>query len=464
MALNDVTAHVTDGLRAADPSGGSGVQVKLGVSQAEGIVTIRKGMTIDTVQQLLGRSPLADAAIVSLEMGASVIYCVPLAAAVAGTVGTVTHTGTGSGMISVTGNPSNALQIVVEITGKGGLNVAMLRYSLDGGVNYTGDITVPLSGELELTGTGLTLKFAAEGDAQYTIGDTYTVTTTAPAADNETVLTAIAALHELRHEYEYIHLVGAADPALWAAVSVAQQTLAAQHHKYAYLILEAPAQAEDETLAEYVARLETARRGIHNHNLQICATRCLYTRSDGLTLEISDAAIAAGQYSKAAPQESIGMVSKYAVPEDKRQASRPAGIDAYTQRLDAAGYLTYRQYDGIDGWYATNANMLAASGSNYAYAEDVRVVNKVLRLTRQQALQYLHKDLDPAKLDAELQTLAQYVAIPLEQMARSGEISSASVTVPADGQSISAPRLEARYVQRGVIRQIALDIGALGNT
>lgn len=54
----------------------------------------------------------------------------------------------------------------------------------------------------------------------------------------------------------------------------------------------------------------------------------------------------------------------------------PEGIEDHISELDDAGYLTWRKYYGIDGCYVNNARVLCREGSDYRYAEHVRVLNK----------------------------------------------------------------------------------------
>lgn len=61
----------------------------------------------------------------------------------------------------------------------------------------------------------------------------------------------------------------------------------------------------------------------------------------------------------------------------------------------------------------------------------------------------------------ELNTRASFMKTPLDEMVRQNEISSATITVP-DGQDIIATEKMAvvvRYVSRGYIREIEVDIG-----
>lgn len=57
------------------------------------LVIITGDMTADTIKERLGRSPLADSVMDSVQFGAARVYCLPVAASTAGTVGEVEKEG-----------------------------------------------------------------------------------------------------------------------------------------------------------------------------------------------------------------------------------------------------------------------------------------------------------------------------------------------------------------------------------
>lgn len=67
----------------------------------------------------------------------------------------------GANAPAVSGTPNNHYLVMWETTTPGELNAAQGRYSLDGGETWTTAATVPLSGAVTLTGTGLTITFTA---------------------------------------------------------------------------------------------------------------------------------------------------------------------------------------------------------------------------------------------------------------------------------------------------------------
>ena len=105
--------------------------------------------------------------------------------------------------------------------------------------------------------------------------------------------------------------------------------------------------------------------------------------------------------------------------------------------------------------------MLSPEGSDYRYAEHVRVLNKAARLVRATALLQLHKSINLDKQDEELEAMGKLISAPLEDMADAGEISSGSVEVPTDQDILHDETLHVilRFVPRGYVRTIEVDLG-----
>lgn len=464
MALQDVTTTISDGLLASQSEQGDGVHVKIGASSivSDTPIVITGRMSAAKIRSLLGYSPLADAVMDSVAWGAARVLCLPVAASTAGTLGNVTKIGTGNGSCTVDGSPYNTFGIAIRITGTGGLNTATFQYSIDGGATYSDDLTMSVNGVFAIPDTGVTLTFAKGEPAEksFVVGDTYTLTTTAPAMNNNDILTAITKLRYISDPFEFVHVVGGTATALWVAVSTAQRELYQTYHKPVFFVLEAQGTSE-QALENYVAGLETAKRSISNTDIQVVAARALYTRMDGRTVEGNAAGIVCGLYAKAPVQRSVGRTSEFALNEDKVLELRPAGIEPYLERLDAAQYLTLRRYDGLSGYYVTNARMMSPSGSDYKYAEHVRVRNKIIRATRKQALLQLQSDIDTANLPVAFAAIQAFIQTPLDHMIAAGEISAAAITIPPDQDILTTETLQItiRYVPIGYVRAMEIDLG-----
>ena len=142
----------------------------------------------------------------------------------------------------------------------------------------------------------------------------------------------------------------------------------------------------------------------------------------------------------------------------------PEGYDStIIELLDEAGYLTFREYDGLDDFYVYHTKMMCPDGSDYRYAEDVRVLNKIIRETRKKALLLKNDDIDLDDIQGELETRAKFISEPLDTMVDNKEISDYETTI-VDGHEATfledeTMRVKIRYLSRGYIREVEIDLG-----
>ena len=473
--LRDVKHHVTDGLLGFATATGDGKHIKIGVSPkvSDKPIVMTGDMEAPKIKERLGLSPLADAMMDSNQWGAGRTYCFPVSASEAGTIGKVERKGDGGGGLTIDGSPTNAFNIIVKITAQGGLNTAAFKVSIDGGFSFTDEIPVPLTGSYEIEGTGLTLKFteAATEDqkpSSFIVNDTYTAQTTAPTMTNGDVLDAIEKIKEFSEEFEFIHIVGESSLALWIAVSEAQKELATVYHKPAFFLMEATAPSEDlPDLYDWALQMEADRKKIKNTDLQVCAHWGRLVKLDGTTQIVNLAGVAAGLYAKSGVAVSIGKTrpeAGFGLPKTKLLELLPVMLDnSIIELLDLAGFMTFREYDGLDDFYVYHTKMMCPDGSDFRYAEDVRVKNKIIRETRKEGLKLINDDIDLEDVQGELETRAKFMAKPLDRMVDDKEISSYEIIVP-EGQEATILEDETmyvkiRYLSRGYIREVDVDLG-----
>lgn len=472
--LRDVKTIISDGLLGFATATGDGLSVKIGASPvvSDTPIIITGDMDAAKIRGRLGLSPLADATMDAVQGGAARIFCLPVAATTAGTLAPVVQEGDGGGSLTVDGSPTNAFQVVIQITAQGGLNTAAFKASVNGGYSFSDEVTVPATGSHALEGTGLTLHFAEAADAEeqassFLVGDTFRFGSTAPSMTNGDVLSAMGKLKEFSQEFEFVHIVGGSTPPLWQAVSEAQKELAGSCQKPAFLLLEAALPEEDGDLHEWAFQMEADRKKIKNTDIQVCAAWGRLARLDGTTQTVNLAGLVSGRYAKAPVQESVGKTRPelgYGFPEKQLEELLPAGYDnTVIELLDVAGYLTFRKYDGLDGFYIYHTKMMSPDGSDYRYAEDVRVRNKIIREVRKKALLFKNDDIDLTNIQGELETRAKFIAAPLDRMVSGKEIGSYEIIV-LDGHEETFPedetmRVKIRYLSRGYIREIAVDLG-----
>lgn len=475
--LRDVKSTVSDGQLGFATATGDGQHIKIGVSPVESDVpiVITKDMNAATIKSRLGLSPLADATMDAVQFGASRVYCIPVKAATPGTVGEVKKEGGESGgTLTVEGTPTNAFGVIVRITAQGGLNTAAFAVSIDGGYTYTDEFTVPVSGSYALEGTGLTLKFAEaaaedQKPSSFLVGDSFAFTTTAPTMTNGEVLAAVEKVKNFSEEFEFVHVVGGSALPLWQAMDEAQKELFATYHKPAIILFEAtyPEIPANGDLTEWALQMEADRKKVKNYNIQVCTAWGRLVRLDGSTQVVNLAGLVSGLYARAPVHESIGKTrpeAGYGISKSRLLELVPAGYDSsIIELLDVAGYLTFREYDGLDDFFVYHTQMMSPNGSDFRYAEDVRVLNKVVRETRKEGLQFINDDIDLEDIQGELEARAKFLFVPLQRMIDAQEISGAEITVP-EGQEQTFLETEmmsvkVRYLSRGYIREVDIDIG-----
>ena len=149
---------------------------------------------------------------------------------------------------------------------------------------------------------------------------------------------------------------------------------------------------------------------------------------DGRTQIANLAGLVSGRYAKAPVQESISKTrpdAGYGFSGARLTELLLAGYNnSVIELLDVAGYLTFREYDGLSDIYVYHTKMLCPEGSDYRYAEDVCVRNKIIREVRKKGLLLKNDDIDLEDIQGELEARAKFVSIPLDRMVEQKEISS----------------------------------------
>lgn len=465
--LRDVNVTVTDKLLGSGLIAGEGTHLKIGASPAsDNLIIIQKSFSVEKIKKLLGNSPLTDSVLDSLDNGSSVILCLPVMASTAGTVSEVTKTGKGT--LVVSGLPTNTFSVKVRITAAGGLNAAAYIYSINDGFTWSEAVTIPVDGIVDLSDAcGFKLTFTLPENDVFEIDDEYCFSTKAPTMSNADVLAALDKVKTINQEFEFIHVVGECDSALAAAISAKQQQLLKENHKPMFILLEAAAPTEGQTTEAYAAALIEEYKIVKNYDIQVCAARGNYSKSDGTDREQNLASIIAGLYSKSKVQQSIGQVDTFNISADKLSKLTPSGIEEYIEELDEARFLTLRTYDGLSGYYVTNARMMSLADSDYIYAEDIRVKNKIIREIRKSALQQMQTEVDMESDKAiitDLTVKKEFIQQPLDTMKENKEISDFSVELvdPVENMKTGTLSLVVRYKAKGIVREINIDLGRAG--
>lgn len=462
----DVKVNVLDGALYATTNKGEGIHVKIGASDrtASEPIKIKSTMNLAKIKDLLGLTPLYDAAMDSVDNGSKLFYCIPIKASIDGTVTAIKEKKAGLGTISIAGKPNNRYGIEIIITGQGALNEGIFKYSIDGGYSYSDEITIPADGIYELKDTGIKVTFVPSSETpeqSYVVDDKFTASTTEPQMSNSDVIKAVDSLCSSTLLFETIHVVGESNSALWAIAANKAESFLKTYYKPIFFVFEARRIAKDEKLKDYVLALEKDVKTLKTPYVQAVSARALYVKMDGRTEEVNLAALTCGLYAQANVQQSIGEVRYFSIPETKILKLLPEGIEDYISELDDLRYLTFRKYIGLDGYYVNNARMMAAENSDYRYAERVRVSNKIVKNVRQEALMNMHAQIDMEDPKGSLKKIVEFSTAPLLNMKNKKEISSYRYIIPEDQNILVDEKIYFKilYVPIGIVREIEIDLG-----
>lgn len=462
MPLKDATINILDGGLGMLPASSSGNHAKVGVCSL-GIVNLIIPVTDPgQIAEKFGTGLLSDALYDAFAAGARTIYAVRATGDVDGVIGAVTAVKTGTGNITVTGTPLDAYELIVIIIDSGAKNQATFKYSLDGGDNFTAKITVPTGLTFAVPNTGLTLNFTegVEAANSFKTDDKYSCNITAPQASVNSMNLAIDALLASKYLYEFIHVVGASDAAVWAALA-AKAVSAETNFRYIHFLCETRGPTAAETVDQWAAAMLSAKSAFSSTRVAICAGRFeLVDMGNGRVVDRNGAGLYSGRVSSIKVQESPGKVADGSLPAVV--ALKPTGINnGHIQALDEAGFVTFRQYTGLDGFYVTNGRIAAPSVSDFQYVEVRRPMDRACALVRNSALHFMQAEIDPTNLEKSFSAMEAYLSSPLAIMTGDGEIARGRVVIPRDQDVLatSKVRTKVRIVPMATMREIEVEIG-----
>lgn len=174
MPIPAVNMTIEDGALGTLPPNVAGASVKLGVCSSGTANTLTGFSDTTAMRRALGQGPLVEAIAQILDVAGGPVYAMPLTPTVVGTVGSVTHGGTGTGTVT----PSRAPDRVVKakITTAGALATMYASFSVDGGAYGTPVISTAAwaTDGYRVPGTLTTLTFPA---GTYVIDETYSFST-----------------------------------------------------------------------------------------------------------------------------------------------------------------------------------------------------------------------------------------------------------------------------------------------
>lgn len=382
----------------------------------------------------------------------AVVIAIPSNPDTAGSIGTITRTGTGTATYVASGTPKCDADIIIKVITGGALNVATVRISIDGGDNYGEEITVPTNGVVTIGETGVIVTFTAGEPASgsFVAGDIYSFSIKSATS---TMIKIMDALNIGLETYtpRFCFIAQGCDNTAKAALGAKADELFLAHRP-TYFICE-PVYNETEDIDAYVTRLVTERATFSHRFVICCASYGEIIEVNGSVPKRNHAGLLAGTIASCRVNQSIGEVASFPITV----ASLPDGwTEAHSQTLDDAGYVTLRKYAGLSAYFWSNGRSLADGTSDYQFIEVIDTVFKAVRLSRIAALKNLQGPGDLPGL-AKIQTDIES-ALSVMISAHPKELSEKTEVIIPDGQDIVNNGLAFELELKGIpiIRSIKL--------
>lgn len=371
MTIPGQTFQLLDpGLPASVP--GLTASLVLGTSSAGDVDTVYAFTNPKDVVDTLGQGELAEALCSTLAVAGGPQYGVRLTGSIAGTVGTVDHTGTGTATVVVSGAPYDGYTLKVLITKAGALGTAEFSYTLDG-ITYSDVMVTPSGGSF--TGiaatTGLTLTLSGT----FVAGDVYAFDCTAPFYSPTDLASGIDAVLALGTEFAFMQLAGEA-----AATSSGKLLAAAldghalslfNQARFVRTMLGAGQSDKATAITDYEA--------VSSRNVLATYGRCGMLSSKPMPgWAIVDRSIVNPVAARAANSlisTDLGRVASGALAN----VVSITHDEARTPMMDDKRFTTLRTVQGRAGFYVTNGRLLSPAGSDYRYWQHGRCMDAACR-------------------------------------------------------------------------------------
>ncbi|XPV77687.1 MAG: DUF2586 domain-containing protein [Desulfovibrio sp.] len=368
-------------------------------------------------------------------------------------IGPVQKVGAGAD-ISITGVPSAAAEIVVQILKAGTRNNGTFKLSVDGGDNWLNERTVPADGAFPINDFGVTVNFP---EGEYNVGATYSIRLLPPVNSISNVMSALEKPLEL-FDAEFVHVAGASSSPDWAAAGAKTDELW-NAHRPTYFKMEARLPRADEDLNDWAASLIEERQGYAHRFVQVVASFAEVSDSMGLRQMRNMAGLNTGRtisnpVQRAAGRTRDGGISQATLPEDWNGTIQ--------KLLEDNGFVTAKTYAGLESCYWGDSKTLAEVTSDYQYEEVLRTTFKAIRKARIAALKSMYDEAgDPVQEGgaAGLNYLQANIENALETMvdAIPKELAGHVVTIPPNQDvANNGVATEMELVGIPIIRKIKL--------
>ena len=351
----------------------------LGCASAGTDLEVWLGARVTDLVSAYGYGPGPELAAVKAAAGLQVGF-IKLPTVTPGVAGSVTFTGTGDSVVTVTGTPYDTYSVIMEVLKAGtvGTDGIQIRYSLNGGKEYSAPYYLGTAVTFAIPNTGVTLNFAA-GDLD--LGDTAEFELTEPLPDSAGIQSAIEALRTHGVNFDCIALATPASAALLTAMNSKIVSLKT-HGKHMWGLAGWAIPGTAETDAAYASATNASLNTISTDKIGLTTWSADYISSiSGYLLKRTPLFAALNVLTPAVISENSAAISGHQVPalladEDGNQIYHDA---LYDESLSDRT-ITLRTWPGQPGVYITRARLLSAPADSAQLIIHRRLVNRAEQL------------------------------------------------------------------------------------
>ena len=465
--LPGVSVTVRDGAFASTAGLGTDRCAIVGTCTGGTANTVYEFTDLQTLVSTLGTSvsggPAVEAAALILAVSGKPVVVVPTTNGTAGSVGTVTRTGTGPDPgAAFTGTPLDAYNLRIKITLGGTVGTARFRIAFDGdnpdGPTYSDEYVTAASVTTWVASTGLTVTFAA---GTYVVNDVYSAACVAPTYTNTNLNTALTALLADSRTWRFVFVVGepstVSTGATMASTLDTALTTAQNAYRYAWGLIQAPSDTDANIQGAYssfssrrvavAAGFETVTSVISGRTFSRGAAWATAARAMAMTISQDLGEVRAGPLSAVT-----------ALTRDERK----------TPGLDASGFLTHRSIVGLNGAFVCNPRIMAPAGSDFLLIQYRQVMDVACTVGYSALLQYVNAELvtneDGTLDEVEAQGIDAAVTAALAQsLTQPNYATAVSATADRTNNVLSTQTLKVkiRVQPKGYAKAIEAEIGFL---
>lgn len=464
--LPGVSVTIQDGALGSTAGIGTDRCAIVGVCTGGTANTVYEFNDLQTLRDTLGTSisggPAVELAAYILAVSGKPVVVVPTATTTAGSVGSVTVTGTGPDtLVAFTGTPKDAYKVRIKITLAGVRGTARFRVAFDGdnpaGPTYGDEIVTAATVATYATATGLTITFS--NASAYTLNDVYAADCVAPAYTNSDLNTALTALAADSRTWRFVVVAGEAAAIATSATMASTLdtflTTAQSNFRYAWGLIQAASDTD--------ANISAAFSSFSSKRVAVAAGFCTLTSViSGRTFSRGASWPAAARAMAMTLSQDLGEVKFGALPG----VTAIARDERKTAGLDAAKFLTLRTIVGMSGFYITNPRLMAPDGSDFLLIQYRQVMDAACTTGLATLNQYVNAELvvnDDGTIDeAEAKGIDSVVTAALAQTLLQPNLASGvSAVTDRTNNVLSTGKIKCklRVLPKGYAKTIEAEVG-----